>query len=734
MTGQQQLFLTRIHRFIAKNSTIFFTVVYLLASLSFPSEKQIEKSPDRRALFEMAYSNMSFLLYMFSQDNSFQKQLNENEKRMFFEILGIAQEATAINWFKKKNITMFSVQNEFAATYVVQNNQFVKLITPEQKIFQIQFSEDQSLFDLDENKNVRTAGTDTAMDKDIFVNLKRINDKNTNLDFAAAFSLMIHEFGHKIGPTKNLPAINSMAAKAEETIRALTRTKKMGELQVHQLSFKFFPNYDGWVESLLMGEFLGVNIPKKLHPLTVFDNQGLYVWTEDQNGVNDISEQVRSDFKKHALIPYNKDPRYTFVDHDIILASSIDVIPLAEKNSFKIITNGNILRMVLPFLQHNSYDPAAYHLYERSFPSSPNYTGDIVNYEQEYSLSESKTYKKTQSTQRPLNYKSPSLQGKIIAQSLMEKDFILRVQIDADLQIRINPYQSNSKDELWPELGIVVGENRLVLPAEKRISEQSNIFEFRIKNFDKLKGKKVLVNDLQFTVKNKYLTLSAGNTITKGFLESAAVLNAETATPTVVKKSELKKLLIWSGTQWEELNSENVKSGQQIRIVFESDEKLRQLILTQEYNITHKVQTMMAGKLIPSVGISLEKQSREFYFNENQMRQELSGSVLAVDLNMDQFVITHLKSPINLTPSDSSSNPSSFNFMPTIIEIHESMVQPERIIQGLKWTGESGNSVNNRFEKTLKFNKLDAVTISTESNKSSSSKTGKLKCEGLFIY
>ena len=111
-----------------------------------------------------------------------------------------------------------------------------------------------------------------------------------------------------------------------------------------------------------------------------------------------------------------------------------------------------------------------------------------------------------------------------------------------------------------------------------------------------------------------------------------------------------------SGTQWEELNSENSKSGQQIRIVLEASEKLRQLVLTQEYNITHKVQTMMAGKLLPSVGLSLEKQSREFYFNENQLRQELSGSVLTVDLNIDQFVITNLKSPINLAPIGSNSS------------------------------------------------------------------------------
>lgn len=732
-------FLNQIERVLRKNATIFFTCVNLLSSIGFTAESQNQSISysDRRALFQMAYSSMSFLLYNLIYDNSFKNQLNEDEIKMGYKIFGIANEMTAINWFNKNNIYRFPFEGEFAAVYAMNTNQLVNLYSPVKKVFQLQFSADQALFDLDENKNVRTAGTDTPIDKDIYINLKRINDKDTKIDFASALSLLIHEFGHKIGASKNLIAINSFAAKVENTIRALTRTKTIDEIRVHYLAFKSFPNSDTWLENTLFGEYIDVNIPKKIHPLTVFDNQGFYIWTEDQNGIQDISDQVRIDFKKNLEINYNKDSKYNFVEHNIILASNIEILKIPNQiNSFKVLTNGLVIKMILPFMQTHSIHPKTYRLNEKYFVKNPNFLSKITNFEHHFFPSEN-TYLKAQNIIKPITYKEPSFQGKIISQSLIDSDYILFLQVDTNLKVAINPDYSNDTDQLWPELGINIDGIIYYLPAEKVSSENKNVFEFRIKNFNKLNDKKISINTLQFKIKKNYLTLSVGNTIYKGLLESIILLNPKSNLTQTVQKTKLNNSFVWNGHNWEFLSSESKKSGQKLRFIIESNEKIRQLVIKQKYAIYHKVKTSFNGNFLPSEGVKIETHIREIYFNDNQMSQTINGSTLIIDIHLDQNAISQFGSLIPLAPKDAVSDVKSMNFFPDFVEHHSSEVDPERHIQAVSWTTESGNRFDHNFTKSLLLN--HQVTEQTsESSKSSNSSTGqnksslKLKCEALF--
>ncbi|MFZ3228839.1 MAG: hypothetical protein WA160_01445 [Pseudobdellovibrio sp.] len=152
----------------------------------------------RQELFLRAYNSLAFLLIASKQDVNFYKSLTFEEKTMLSGIYQITNEVTVLNWFKKNNVHRYGSKPKFIYAYTITKNRTVQVITDLENPAQLQFSNDQSIFNLNPEEPNRTAMTKDSLEADIFINLNKINDPEQTVDLATATSLLIHEFGHKL--------------------------------------------------------------------------------------------------------------------------------------------------------------------------------------------------------------------------------------------------------------------------------------------------------------------------------------------------------------------------------------------------------------------------------------------------------------------------------------------------------------------------------------------------------
>ena len=86
----------------------------------------------------------------------------------------------------------------------------------------------QISFELEKGQEPRTAVTSSEMDEHIYINLAKINDSKTQMDFVDAIQLLIHEVSKKI-PNLEQAAFDTLAAKLTASIRNGYSTFKVND-------------------------------------------------------------------------------------------------------------------------------------------------------------------------------------------------------------------------------------------------------------------------------------------------------------------------------------------------------------------------------------------------------------------------------------------------------------------------------------------------------------------------
>lgn len=650
---------------------------------------------DAKAFYSMAYDSMAFFLYSMAHNQAFVENLTADEKKMLEKTFGIASEVAFLNWAKKNSIQIFPMnvpgKPKYVIAYALPDDRVVQRTTDYSTAPALVFKADQDLFDINEKNEIRSAGTDTEFDRPIFVNLKRIHEPDAPAkDFASAFPIMFHEFGHKLGDEKIQAVIESLAGKLELAIQGMTKSTKVGNTIVHRIHFENFPNYDRYIENAFYGEYHGVNIPKTLHPFSVFDNQGIYVWTESGGVITDISASVRAKLRQHAPVKYVNDSYYTFTEHVVILAKDLSVIPARSGNDFTISVNSNVLRVVVPFMKTGSYNPKQYQLSERAFPYMPPHSGDFAHHHFQYHMSQDKP-KMTGSSQRALEFRQPGLQGEIVAQSLMGQDYILKVKIPEDLKFYRGEVPNSNwiyESEVWPEIGVKIGGVMIYFKAQKQVGENS-VYTFVIPKFDELKRKEVIVEELRFRMKVEELTEKNADAITKGFLDRRVVLSRGEDDQTGQKAPKLKSVSIFDGKAWVPMRQKLTPKGSRIRFVIQSDAELSQMTVTVEYGIEYLKYSEMGTFRLPTEGLQIGRATRRLTFDRTQFSQRLQNGKLIVELDIDRGAVLsrNFVQDLNLVDLPFAIKDT----VPKISETFSNHVMPERNLIEVEFFTTSGD-------------------------------------------
>ena len=361
---------------------------FLTLPLAFSQENQ---GVDRRAYFERAHESLGFLLQMGFMDHDLMSRLSKSEASMIQLITELALEMDALRFFEKNNVQRFGAYPKFSYHYTIWDNKVVDLITDAHHSIRVHFSEDQRIFQLHPNEPIRTAVTESELEKPIYINLKMIQNEQIPVDFAKAVSLMVHEYGHKLGNQKNQEAIDSMASKFEDYVRTRTIHENVNGVRFEALYFTRFEKYGEFLQNILQGEYRGVNVPPKIYPLNVYANQGVYVFANREGKIKDLTSVVVGNITKNKLVTYVDIPQYTFAKFDLVLAQSID-FSQSFNGEILIKVNANLLQLVLPFMNYKSYEPKEFQLYQKVF-QTPNYESEFYGYQFELDSETLKTNK-----------------------------------------------------------------------------------------------------------------------------------------------------------------------------------------------------------------------------------------------------------------------------------------------------------------------------------------------------
>ena len=147
----------------------------------------------------------------------------------------------------------------------------------------------QWIFDLRDGQEERTAVTDSNIHSRISLNMKRINNPETKLDFIDAIQLLLHEVSKKI-PNIDQVIFDGLAAKLSENLRSSYATFKVHDYRnVHVLTIDR-PDHSISTDATLMKKFW-------------VDRQGFEITTFDEtNGYFRHIEELRHNFANPRLV------------------------------------------------------------------------------------------------------------------------------------------------------------------------------------------------------------------------------------------------------------------------------------------------------------------------------------------------------------------------------------------------------------------------------------------------
>ncbi|MBC7466484.1 MAG: hypothetical protein H7256_10875 [Bdellovibrio sp.] len=712
------------------NSRFFLVVVLSTIIFQTPSplQAQTPNTVDRRELFVRAYKSISFLMFMAHSDKSFYDSLSGNEKLMLGLIFQVTSQVDLTNWLKQNEVPF--IQNAGGRTYKykVEQGKTISLTSALDRITQLQFSDDQELFRLDPSQPVRTARVmDSDIQTDIFINTSSINLREQTIDLASALSIMVHEFGHKLADKEMPDVVNSMAGKFESYVRSITNTTNVNGKKISSIKFASVPFYDQWVENTFMGEFLGVNIPKRWHRLSVFDKQGVYVWVEDEKKITDLTDSLIENFSEKTLVTHFNRRDLAFSYHNMMRASDISV-QVDSQGQLKFSINAILNQAVLAFekqgyVQNEKNDSRLTMFIDYQYGS------DFINKNLVFAKD---TFKLKSATIRPVEYQLPEYKVQYVGKKQRGSDLELFFTIEGDLKLTVDKYTQNA--DLWPEISVQIGDAMTKIKAH-RFYEDSKEFGFRLANVTKLTDKDVIVKGLQLRLKNQNMAVAHTDLVAKSFLPNeitifksvakSAIKIPTPSRPARVKNTgpRMKSIQIWNGSQWDSVKNRGaVKEGSTLRFVFYSAEKLRALSFEQKYEVSVKRWSVVFGKDTDPY-LTKKNHLRRFELDSADLRQTLDRELLYVDVVVDHKLQTEFLDTYALPSEDADLNLQ-------IVEKEKLQTDDLRRITDIDVVNESGQQSSFKLKNEMAFRKSGQRPSFEDDIKMRH--FIKMKCERLF--
>lgn len=695
-------------------------ILTLLLSLIVANKAYSADEIKRQQLFTLAYNSLSFILFTAEQDNNFVASLDAEEKQMLSSIYDITADVMVNNWLIKNKVHGFQTKTATTHAYMIKKSQVVYIDRIYNKSVGLQFSDNQSLFTLNPTEPIRSAMTTEDLDSDIFINLNKINAATQTIDLASAMSMLIHEFGHKLAHLKNQQAVNSLAAKFETYVRSMINLTQFDGKKVSTLYFKNFRFMDQWIENILYGEYKGVNIPPEVHPLSVFDGQGVYAWVEDETQVTDLTEALVTEIHKTKLVKFKNLPRQQFVNHNIVLASELTVTQ-DSNHDIKFAINANLHQLVIPFFTTETVTPDQYHLYENAFEGE-SYGSSFLNKQIYF---DSKNYHLKNTVPFPLTYLKPEIQSQFIEKRNRGKNMELFFKVKGQLKMTVDQYTYQAP--LWPELVVQLGDVTTTIKATNYY-EDSDEFKFVIINVEALAHVNITVKALQLRLKRENIALKYTDLIVKSFLPGEIKLaqaTAATVSTTNLVNPHLKSIRLWNGQSWTSLTAKHqLTSGATLRLVFLTNEYLRDLTLVQKYKTNIERNVNLMGQKSPVYKIQ-EDHERRIQFEDQYLRQSIKGENLYVDIDVDAPFLNSFSNSDQLLLDNNDGKPYVAS---PVLEEERIKTDATRSITDIGFTTASGQQKLFPLRTDLSFLKTNSsLPVATDKNRSK-----KIMCEGLF--
>lgn len=582
------------------------------------------------ALFQRAYKSISFILMMASKDQVFLSSLNTKELKIFLDISEEANHINTQNWLESKKIEsiMASANNEYG--YVKLDNQIQMIKTLPGGAAKLLFSNDRSLFDLNDGKPERTAITGPNREDPIIVNLQMINSSKVQLTLGDAFSMLTHELGHKVFGQNIQSDIDSIAGKLKRFIDTSILTTDIQGARVHVLKFEKSHFFD-WAMSVLKSD--------NQSSFKIYDNEGVYVLLESSAGFEDITDIAFEKLREAFVVGF--DQRKINYQYEVFRWFLSDWLRVEQNKSgqFSLGINIQYNELIVPFLRKNSPDAVLKRPFESEFLGLP-YAGGLLNHTSTFSYGQGQAAKLVGFREGYIRHVDPTYEVRLKEKKWVGEDLILVYKIRGKKTLNFGHYDIEEM-KIWPELLFEFNSNILEIRAST-FNSATDEYEFRIPKIKNANAGLLKVVGLEFSAERTNLVQYGSLSKISSSLENQEVIQLQGPEVKVVPK--LRDVQAWNGNAWVSILTQNtIPQGSFIRLVFNSTEKMRSLNLNEgiemQLEVTYFDESESGVRYeVATVRKNIEGVKASVSFDESQMRQEVNGQLLYVDIEIDKNV------------------------------------------------------------------------------------------------
>ncbi len=640
-----------------------------------------DPAPSRLELFQRAHQSLAFILQVAAENDRFVQSLSAEEKAVLSQLILISQSARTSQWILENQIPL-SPQNQ---AYSVRLGNYYD--DPEQAYaidtrvrIELNFSNDNRLFQIPNESEIRTAVTTASLQDPIHVNLNIINSPFNRLSFSDVVQLLVHEFGRKLDSANKMPAVDSIGAKVKTYLDQNTasfQTSK-GRVQVVQLANSL---YDDWHEATLQGTYVGVNIPPKRTPFRAISEEGFYIFFENSNGIHDMTPELHQDLIQSTRFePYRGMNAYLWKNLHFFNPSAINVREV-ELGTLRLEVEVTQAQTALPFLQDGDPHPAQFKPFDRFRGQSEFGQYDYQRFEWFFRINGEKP-EKLSMWQKPLLFDATQPEAKFIDEAWENNDLVLRYRIPKIIEIRETP-----RGAVKAYLNLRLDQSIIEVEGQRSLVDEE-IVSFRLK--DAKSNIQGLLSVLHVEVAAQQRNLAIPHYVrTKLFLDQSRSWNLSAERH--IHPAEL-------------IEIEHV-SPSRLRLRFRSQTSLNSLSLLLEYErnqqvtskqISHEHGTQILGqgtRVLPRI-ISL------LPISLLNAEQQSDGNLVSIIVDLNQQALTFDRQADDITPTDLPHGIARRLGLKMIEEREISLTSQIKVV-GVEATNTSGRMQRRRVNASL---------------------------------
>jgi hypothetical protein len=598
--------------------------VWVCLSAAFPA--QAEKTFSRETLFERAFQDLPFVVSMVQLEPGFTKSLTPTEQTTFQILTTVIRDAYNRQWLQKHSVQTFKDQTgKWDSSYHVPYNNEPHRNHSSVR-FGMQFSDDPNKFKFDGAE--RAAMTTAEMTDDIFINRRRINAPDYKLDYSDVIELLIHELGHKIpklDPDRELPkdqsAIDNVAAKVRGFVADRLIPFETSKGTFHIMSFRksFFDEYIG--HSLAQAKTGDV--------LQIYDNVGLTVLHEGQDGFTDLTQQILEPVIRRELVKADLPKAYTWTRLNWILTHQVAVKEQAN-GQIGIEFNFEHSQLMMPFMKSGAPHPRDINLWRSVFGDSPPIVPTRLKRMEALIDFQDSRPRFTGALDRTLRFEDASAEVKKVFVEWQGEDLLARYRFSSSLETK----WEGGALSLRPYLLVRAGGQLIEVPSVEKNSTNAE-FEFRIPGVKARVGGQIEIVGMEVGPSRENLALTGEARLRIPLRQQDLARFQLPEKPSPASPPVLLEVQIGSAGEFLSLTENPPRyppRGESLRLVFDSESDLLTLRLLMEYNW----RVHMKGPGLDNR--QKQRESKWVGFEGIEMKQTREGRRLIVDIKIDENV------------------------------------------------------------------------------------------------